>query len=183
MIRDIPVKALRKRMLAEAGVMLALAFVLEYITVFLPKLPQGGKFISLGMVPLILFSIRWGGRTGMLFGAAFGLLYYQLDPFFIHPVQFFLDYPLAFAMAGCAGFFVRKENRTGIYFGIIASLLLRFSCHVVSGVIFFKAFMPGNMQNPWIYSAVYNGMYIVPTAIVCCFIVPYIYQRFEMKAG
>ncbi|MCE1246930.1 MAG: energy-coupled thiamine transporter ThiT [Firmicutes bacterium] len=183
MIRDVPVKALRRKMLAEAGVMLALAFVLEYITMFLPKLPQGGKFVSLGMVPLIIFSIRWGGRAGMLAGAAFGLLYYQLDPFFIHPVQFILDYPLAFSMAGVAGFVVRKDSHRSMQAGIILTMALRFICHLMSGVIFFKAFMPGNIQNPWIYSAVYNGMFIVPTAIVCCFIVPYINRRFEMKAG
>jgi thiamine transporter len=135
------------------------------------------------MIPLILFSIRWGGRTGMLFGAAFGLLYYQLDPFFIHPAQFLLDYPLAFGFAGSAGFFYNREKNWSINAAIIIALMLRFTCHLMSGVIFFKAFMPGNMQNPWVYSALYNGLYIVPTAIVCCIIVPYINKRFEMKAG
>ncbi|NLY97279.1 MAG: energy-coupled thiamine transporter ThiT, partial [Clostridiaceae bacterium] len=45
------------RMLTEAAVMIALAFVLSNIRLF--QLPNGGSVTPGSMVPLILFAIRW----------------------------------------------------------------------------------------------------------------------------
>ena len=45
------------RMLCEGGVMIALALVLGLLKVF--ELPQGGS-ISLEMLPLLFFCVRWG---------------------------------------------------------------------------------------------------------------------------
>ena len=168
------------RLLAEAGIFLALAVVLEYITLFIPKMPQGGKLISLGMIPLFTFALLRGPFWGILMGVGMGIIYYFQDPYFIHPIQFLLDYPVAFGIAGIAGFFYDKEKTWKIYLGIILGLLGRFLAHFCSGMIFFQEFMKqANIKNPWLYSALYNATFIIPTAIVCCLIVPYLVKRFK----
>ncbi len=45
-------------------------------------------------------------------------------------IQFILDYPLAFAMLGLAGFF--KKN---IYVGCVVGAIGRFICHFISGIV------------------------------------------------
>ena len=65
------------RRLAEGGICIALALVLSYI-----KIPIGLSFggfggsITLVMVPLILFAVRYGAPWGILAGVAFGTLKY-----------------------------------------------------------------------------------------------------------
>jgi thiamine transporter len=160
---------------------LALAVVLEYLTFFVPRLPQGGRLISLGMIPLIAFAILSGPRWGTLVGIGFGLIYYQLDPFFVHPVQFVLDYPLAFGSAGAAGLFGGRGAASPVP-AIITANLLRFACHFISGIVFFKAALSG-FPSPWIGSLAYNGSYVIPTTIACLVIIPRILKKFPREAG
>ena len=90
------------RVLTEAALAIALAFVLGLITLF--RMPLGGS-ISLEMVPLILLAVRQGWKVGMLAGAAYGLLNLAVSPIILHPVQVLFDYPLPFAALGLAGLF------------------------------------------------------------------------------
>ena len=166
-----------KKLLTRAGVFIALALVLEYLTTFIPRMPQGGKFISLGMIPIITFALMYGPRWGALMGAAFGLLYYPVDPFAVHWLQIILDYPLAFGCAGLAGFFRGRRDRWGILWGILAANTGRFICHYLSGVIFFSAYLPQSF-SPWIGSLLYNGVYLIPTTAACWLLIPPILRRF-----
>ena len=59
------------RMLCEGGLMIALALVLGLLKVF--ELPQGGS-ISLEMLPLLFFCVRWGMGGGFIACFAFGVL-------------------------------------------------------------------------------------------------------------
>ena len=65
------------RRLNEGGICIALALVLSYL-----KIPIGLSFggfggsITLVMVPLILFAVRYGAPWGILAGVAFGTLKY-----------------------------------------------------------------------------------------------------------
>ena len=54
----------------------------------------------------------------------------------------------------------------GLIPGIILGTFGRFVCVFVSGVIFFGMYAPEG-QNVLVYSAVYNGLYLVPEAIIC----------------
>jgi thiamine transporter len=170
----------RLKILTHAGIFISLALLLEYLTIFIPKMPQGGKFISLGMIPLITFAMIYGWKWGTFAGITFGLSYYLLEPYFIHPVQFILDYPLAFGLVGLAGGIFSK-NRGGwcVPVAVLLSCLARFLCHVTSGVIFFKTFAPSG-TNVWLYSMLYNGTYIIPTTIACWIIIPPILKRFHL---
>jgi thiamine transporter len=149
------------RVLAEAALAVALAFVLGLIKVF--EMPFGGS-ISLEMVPLILLALRQGPWVGIVAGTVYGLLDLVTPPVFaLHPVQVLFDYPLAFGVLGLAGFF--QPTVRGAILGSVVAVLARFLCHFVSGVVFFASYAPKGW-NPYVYSAAYNAAYLVPSLAV-----------------
>lgn len=148
------------RVLTEAALAIALAFVLGLITVF--RMPFGGS-ISLEMVPLILLALRQGPRVGIVAGAAYGILNLVMNPVILHPIQVLFDYPLPFAVLGLAGFFAPTVR--GAILGTIVAVAARFVCHFVSGVVFFASYAPAGW-NPYFYSVAYNAAYLVPSLIV-----------------
>lgn len=145
-------------MLVEASMMLALAVILgEFVVLF--KMPMGGSVTLGGMVPLFLFAFRWGGRKGLLVGAVYGILDMVIGFYPMHPLSIILDYPLAFAMIGLAGFF--RRTPAGYAGGILTGVVARFICHVVSGVAFYASYAPEG-QSPLVYSILYNGTFLLP---------------------
>ena len=54
----------KTRMLAEAGVAIAIAQVLSFITIF--HMPQGGSIKAAALVPLMIYAYRWGGAREFL---------------------------------------------------------------------------------------------------------------------
>jgi thiamine transporter len=145
------------RVLTEAAIAVALAFVLGFFVLF--RMPYGGS-VSLEMIPLILLALRQGWQVGVIAGAAYGLLDLAIDPYVVHPVQFILDYPLAFGVLGLAGLF--KPTVQGAVLGTTAAVLARFACHFLSGVVFFASVAPEGW-NPYLYSAAYNAAYLAPS--------------------
>ena len=88
------------QMMVEGGIMLALAYVLNMFKLY--TMPQGGD-ISLSMLPIMIFAIRWGGLPGFILGALYGILKLIVEPYVIHPAQLILDYPLPSAFVGLSG--------------------------------------------------------------------------------
>lgn len=150
------------RILTEVVSMVALAGVLEFISGFIPflQLPEGGRVTLAAMVPIFFIAVRRGARVGMLAGIAFGLVVLVQEPYVYHPVQFLLDYPLAFGALGLAGAF-RKLPLVGVAVGIGG----RFVCHFISGLVFFATYAPPGM-NPALYSALYNASYLIPELVI-----------------
>ena len=154
------------RVLTEAALAIALAFVLSFVKVF--EMPLGGS-ISLEMFPLILLALRQGPIVGITVGAAYGLIDIITPPVFVfHPVQVLLDYPLAFGVLGLAGLF--RPTVRGAVIGAAVAVLARFVCHFLSGVVFFASYAPEGW-NPYIYSAAYNAAYLVPSLVVAAAVV------------
>ena len=145
------------RVLTEAALAVALAFVLGFVVLF--KMPNGGS-VSLEMIPLILLALRQGWKVGVVAGAVYGVLDLAIDPYVVQPVQVLLDYPLAFGALGLAGFF--KPTVQGAILGATVAVLARFACHFLSGVIFFASYAPEGL-NPYLYSAGYNAAYLAPS--------------------
>ena len=145
------------RVLTEAALAVALAFVLGFVVLF--KMPYGGS-VSLEMIPLILLALRQGWKVGVVAGAAYGLLDLAIDFYVVHPVQFILDYPLAYGALGLAGLF--KPTVRGAVLGTAVAVLARFACHFLSGVVFFASVAPQGW-NPYLYSAAYNAAYLAPS--------------------
>lgn len=154
------------RVLTEAALAIALAVVLSFVKVF--EMPFGGS-ISLEMFPLILLALRQGPWVGITAGAVYGLIDIITPPVFVfHPVQVLLDYPLAFAALGLAGFF--RPTVWGAVAGATVAVLARFACHFLSGVVFFASFAPEGW-NPFLYSAAYNAAYLVPSLAIAIAVV------------
>ncbi len=147
---------LNTKMLVLIAVTVALSTILGSITLY--RLPQGGSITPGSMVPILLLAFIYSPEVGFIGGLVYGILNLITGPYIVHPMQVLLDYPLPFMLLGTAGYFKNT------YLGCTSAVLLRFIAHVFSGVIFFAEYA-GN-QNPWIYSMVYNGSYILPELLI-----------------
>ncbi len=152
------------RMLANASLCIALAFILSYVRLY--KMPQGGSITLASMLPIFMFAYAYGVGPGMLVGMAYGILQFIQDAYFVHPVELLLDYPLAFAMLGLAGLSSKFNGKWNFIPGIILGSFGRFLCAFLAGVIFFASSTPEG-QSPIVYAIVYNGTYLIPETIIC----------------
>ncbi|TYP57836.1 energy-coupled thiamine transporter ThiT [Thermosediminibacter litoriperuensis] len=157
----------------EGALMIGIATILSFIKVF--QAPYGGSVTLGSMVPIILYSVRHGAAKGVLAGTVYGLLQLVIEPYIVHPAQVILDYPLAFGLLGLAGLFGGR-----IYLGIPAGILGRFLSHLLSGVIFFASYAPEGM-NALVYSAIYNGSYLLPELVISLLAVRFVLYRFIRK--
>ena len=150
------------RALTEGAILIALAEILSFLPLY--KMPWGGS-VDLAMLPIIVFCVRWGFGPGLLVSFAFGLLQLFLDVAYAAGWQSIIgDYLLAFAVMGFAGLFKGKKN--GIYWGSLLGTFLRFLVHYVTGATLWAEYMPDEffgmtMTSPWIYSALYNGSFLL----------------------
>lgn len=151
------------RMMANASLCIALAFILSFIKLY--EMPQGGSVTLASMLPVFMFAYAYGVAPGLCVGFAYGLLQFIQGGWFVHPVQFLLDYPLAFAMLGFAGIAKKLPENWGLIPGILLGTLLRFLCAFLTGVFFWGD--GAGEQNVLIYSAVYNGTYLIPETFIC----------------
>lgn len=151
------------RMIANAALCMALATILSFIKLY--EMPQGGSITPASMLPLLMFAYAYGVGPGVVMGFAYGLLQFVQGGWFVHPMQFLLDYPLCFAMLGFAGIANRLPEKWGIIPGIVLGVFLRFVCAFLTGVFFW--YEGAGEQNVLVYSAVYNGTYLIPEAIIC----------------
>lgn len=107
-----------------------------------------------------------------------------------------IDYVLAYMMLGFAGIFKGnfKSDGVAICIGTVFSMFLTYVMHIVSGFIFYGAWaewfftqegfysfgasimknFSGNMLS-FIYSVVYNGLYMIPEIIITAIITPIVY--------
>lgn len=151
---------------AYAAACLALSFALSYVRLF--RLPQGGSVTLASLLPLLLYSYMFGIRKGVLLGFIYGIMQFMQDPWFIHPVQFLLDYPIAFAAIGLCGLFkeqgvLDKIKPLQFALGAIIAVIVRYASHVISGI-----FVWGNAENPEYtivaWSFLYNSFAFVDMA-------------------
>lgn len=167
------------KMLVEAGVLIALAQVLSYVKIF--EAPYGGSVTAGSMVPIIIFALRWGVGPGLVAGAVFGALQFILgEKYSFHIVSILLDYVVAFGLLGLAG--LAKDTRAGALGGVFLAIFGRFVSHVLSGVIVFAAHAPEGM-NPWVYSILYNGAYLLPELIICWVAIGLLYKPLQNVAS
>jgi thiamine transporter len=156
------------RIIAEISIFIALSTALSLIT--FAVFPQGGSVTAGSMVPMLWLALRRGPKIGIFAGVVYGVVQLAVMPQIYYPVQILLDYPLAFSCLGLAGFF-RKYALVGVVVGVAG----RFVMHLISGAFFFANFAPAGM-NPWIYSALYNGSYMLPELVISVFFI-YLLQK------
>lgn len=146
--------------ISYAAICIAMSFALSYIKFF--EMPQGGSLTLASLVPLLLYSYMFGTKKGVLAGLIYGVLQAVQDPWIIHPAQFLLDYPIAFAAIGLGGIFgelkaLEKLPQVKFALGAIVAGLLRYISHLLSGVFAFNSYAADHGLNAWIYSLGYNS--------------------------
>lgn len=168
------------KMLTEAGIMIAAAQILSYIKLF--EAPYGGSVTAGSMIPIILFSLRWGTKSGLLAGTAYGILQFLLGGaiYSYHIVSILFDYVIAFGLLGLAGMF--RNSVKGVFLGASLGVMGRFICHVISGVVVWASYAPEGM-NPLFYSVVYNGSYLLPELLITLVIVGLLYKPLIKNIG
>lgn len=168
---------LRVRMLCEGALMVAAAQVLSFLKLW--EMPWGGSIV-LAMVPIILFAVRWGLGPGLLAGFVFGVLQFTYDGGFAIGWQSIIgDYLLAFTVLGLAG--VVKGRQGGIFLGALIGGLARFLVHYVVGATIWAAYMPETflglrMNTPWVYSLLYNILYMGPNILITLVVFALLYR-------
>lgn len=157
------------RALCEGAIFVALAQVLGYVKFW--RMPWGGS-VTLIMLPIFLYCIRWGFGRGMLAAFALSCLQFLLDSdgFVIGWQSILGDFLLAYSALGVAGLF--SKVRGGLIWGTIAGSFARFLVHYVTGATLWAEYMPESflgltMTSPWIYSALYNGLYVGLGMLAC----------------
>lgn len=149
------------RSIVYGAVAMALAFVLSYARLF--KLPNGGSITFASLLPLMIYCCMFGTRRGLIVCSLYGVLQALQDPYIIHPMQFLLDYPLAFGLVGVSGIFMEKgvfkeKKILAFLLGGVVAVLLRYICHVCSGTFAFAEYT--DFKAALAYSLGYNATYV-----------------------
>jgi thiamine transporter len=147
------------RIMTEIGMAVAVAAILNFIPLWMTeigmavalaaifnfitlwRMPQGGS-VNLEMLPILIIAFRWGAGPGMMAGVVYGLVQLALGPYIIHP----------------------------LFLAVFTGGLARFVSHFLSGVIFFAQYAPEG-QSPWVYSAIYNVSYLLPSLLLSYIII------------
>lgn len=150
-----------------AGICIATSFALSYIRFF--SLPQGGSVTFASLVPLMIYSHMFGIRKGVIAGIIYGFLQFIQAPWFYHPIQFLLDYPIAFGAIGLSGLFHEKNifnKKITLQFalGALVAVIIRYFSHVISGIFVFGSGDPEN-YGAVAWSFLYNSFAFADLAI------------------
>nr|WP_252894487.1 energy-coupled thiamine transporter ThiT [Veillonella denticariosi] len=135
----------KTRMLAEAGVAIAIAQVLSFITIF--HMPQGGlhKGCLFGTAHDFCVSLGGRGARGIFAGVVYGILHFILGfKSSVHYLSIILDYVVAYGAIGVCGYF--KDSFTGLISGSVVAIALRWLASVTSGAVVFASYAPQGGQ-------------------------------------
>ena len=177
--------------LTFSAVMVALASALSLIKIY--ELPLGGAVTLLSMLPIVVISISLGLKWGvgssfvysliqLFFGITLdGLLGWGLTATYLVGV-IFLDYLIPFTVLGFAGAFAKK-GYVGTLAGISLVFVLRFVSHLFSGAILFgiPEKWADKFSNVWLYSAAYNGSYMLPELVITLVAAAIIFRLPQVK--
>lgn len=155
-------------MIAKAAVCIALSYLLSNIRLF--RMPMGGSVTLVSLLPLILYSMAFGPKEGVLVGCAAGLLQLLVDPYVIHPIQLLVDYPMSYAAIAlcCLANVLPLPKILRLPVGVVLGYLGKYAMAVLSGVVFFAEY--AGDQGALIYSLAYNIQYIWPEMLACALI-------------
>lgn len=115
--------------------------------------------------------LRQGPRISVFAGTVFGIVQLFLGGYGLTLAHVMLDYSVAYPCLGLAGFFEKSP-----IVGVAASLMARFLAYFVSGVVFFGEYAPPELGT-YVYSAVYNGSYMLPEFVISAVLIYLLIQR------
>ena len=147
------------REIVEEGVLISLAFVLNFVKI--PMSVTGGS-VNFQMLPLMIIALRHGPQHGFIAGGiVYGLLTCLTDGYGF--VCYPFDYLIGFGSVAVMGFFRKfifsKEQKTynikGLIFIFVAGVLstaVRFIGSTVSSIVVYNTSLKGALE--------YNAIYI-----------------------
>ena len=164
-------KRINVEKLTTSAILIALAMVLSLIKVY--KLPLGGSVTLMSMLPVCMLSLKYGTKWGFVCSFLYAavqlcndlgeVMSWGMDVrMWIGCIVF--DYLLAYGILGLSGIFRNKKTPVMLT-GVGIAVFIRFVSHFISGSIFFDIWMPEEFDNPFLYSLVYNGSYMLPELI------------------
>ncbi len=183
--------ASKTRTLVECALMIALATVLGFIPLY--ELPHGGSITLLSMLPILAVSYRHGTKWGLFAAFAHGVIQLMLGLKNLSYCQTFgavvgcilLDYILAFTVLGLAAAMGKpfQSRPLAVGVGCFAACFARYICSFLSGYVVWKDYeyafswmtefgwgqaiaSMGENALCWVYSAVYNGTYMLPETLL-----------------
>ena len=173
----------------ECSMMIALSTVFSLIKII--DMPYGGSVTIASMLPIVIAAYRHGFLWGLGTALTNSVIQLLLG---INNLSYFstwqsivaiilLDYVVAFGVFAISGLFRRIEKRQNIAFlyGILASSVLRYVCHVISGATVWAGLsIPDNAAL--LYSLSYNATYMVPETIVLVAIGVYLTSVVDFRA-
>lgn len=149
------------KMLVHGALCIALAFALSYIKLF--SMPMGGSLTLCSMLPIAMYAWAFGPAYGFTAAFAYSLLQIIQGAWIVHPVQFVLDYFIAFTCYGLSSLFPKC-----LPLGVGVAGLARYACSVISGVVFFAdSAAEAGYESALLYSLGYNGGTIGVETILC----------------
>ena len=179
------------RRLVETALMLAIALILSIIKLF--KMPWGGAITLCSMLPIVFISYRYGVKWGTFSSLVYALLQILLDLSELRGIStitllgsLWFDYLLGFGILGIGGLFRNKIKNSAVALaaGSAIASLGRYLCSFLSGFILWGSYAESTLQgfgdqvahtildnfSGWqlsaVYSAIYNGAYMLPELII-----------------
>ncbi len=168
--------------IVEGAMMVALAVLLDYLVLY--KLPDGGS-ITLKLIPIVFFAVRYGCGWGFLAGLVFGgLNYISGNGVAIDWTSIVCDYFLAFGLLGFGAGLFKGKKLSAIWGSVVGGLLMFASSYLVGVFVWARNlsaadpwdFLGITFTNPWFYSLVYNGTWALPCIILAVVVFALLYQ-------
>ena len=159
--------------LVECAMMVALSFGLSFIKLW--QMPLGGSITLCSILPIMLIGVKYGPVVGMGTGFVYSLtqlaqgfmegdIYFAANEVHVFIIAMLFDYLVPYTLIGLSGI-LGKKNRWIPLGGMGIAIGLRVLCHYLTGVTIWEPWTPEGW-SAWIYSAAYNGGYLIPDAAI-----------------
>jgi thiamine transporter len=157
----------------EGAVIVAACVALSYVPV---QFGPGAAFdVSLGLIPLFIYSVRRGLVPALVCGFVWGFVVAVTKGILLDPVQWVYDYLLAFGFAGFYGLYAKKIRAaagggTGhvllwVTLAAVTGTFARWFWHFWSGVFVWGEYAPEGV-SPFVYSVTFNGASFVCNVVM-----------------